>query len=127
MARNNVLNAHINGTRIRDMERTSAPKKASQANDWHPADIVAALRKAGWSVRGLAHRHSVTPTTISRAMRQSSAANEKRIAEALKLDPKLIWPSRYNADGSRKLQGFQAIRQCTRETVARNGKDRAAA
>ena len=109
------------------MQRTQAPKKTSQANDWHPADIVAALRKAGWTVRGLAQRHEVTPTTISRAMRQSSGANEKRIADALKLHPKFIWPSRYNADGTRKLQGFHATQQCTREAVARNGKERVAA
>lgn len=120
MARFNVRNAHINTTRTGYMERISVPKKASQRSDWHPADIVAALRKAGWTVRALAIHYDIAPTGLSRAMRESSPAGERRIAKALNLHPKTIWPSRYHADGSRKLQGIHAI-QSTRDLRGRNG------
>lgn len=96
-----------------------APKKASQ-EDWHPADVIAALRKRGITLRALAVKHGIKDSSsFSAALVRSLPANEKRIADALELHPKDIWPSRYNTDGSRKLQGFRAI-QSTAAATARN-------
>jgi Ner family transcriptional regulator len=77
-------------------------KPASQepAQDWHKADIKAALEKRGWSLRSLAKRHGLSHTTLAQALRSSYPACEKRIAEALDLHPMNIWPSRYNKDGT---------------------------
>jgi len=57
---------------------------------------------------------------------RSYPLNEKRIADALGLHPKEIWPSRYNEDGTRKPQGFRVLQQkkCTRAVTGRNGNAR---
>lgn len=99
---------------------TKAPKKASQ-EDWHPADVIAALRKRGITLRALATQHGIKDSSsFSAALVRSLPVNEKRIADALELHPKDIWPSRYFDDGSRKPQGFRAI-QSTSAATARNG------
>ena len=100
--------------------QSKASKKASH-EDWHPADVIAALRKRGITLRALAVQHGLKDSSgMSVALVRSLPVNEKRIADALGLHPKEIWPSRYNEDGSRKLQGFRAI-QCTAAAAARNG------
>lgn len=107
---------------------TKAAKKASldaeaPAQDWHPADIVAALHKAGYTLAKLAEEHGLkSGQTFSHAMRRSLPVSEQRIADALGIHPKTIWPSRYNVDGSRKLQGFRAI-ESTRRSRRVNGND----
>jgi len=101
-------------------------KKASQ-EDWHPADVIAALRKKNITLKGLALAHGLADSTsMSAALVRSLPTNERRIAEALNLHPKDIWPSRYNADGTRKLQGFRAVQFNARETAV-NGNRRVAA
>lgn len=103
-----------------------APKKASQ-EDWHPADILAALHKRGITLRALAAQHGMTNTSsFSAAMIRSYPANEKRIAEALDLHPKDIWPSRYFEDGTPRKRGLRALKS-TRVTAGRNGNARVAA
>jgi lambda repressor-like predicted transcriptional regulator len=97
-------------------------KKASQL-DWHPADILAALHKRGITLRALAAQHGFTSSsTLSAAMVRSYPANEKRIAEALDIHPKSIWPSRYNEDGTRKPQGLRAMKS-TQSHCQRNGNN----
>lgn len=81
------------------MATKQAAKKAS-AKDWHSADIKAALAKAGWSMRQLGIENSVTGETIRRALRTPYPKSERIIADAIGVDPTVIWPSRYNADGS---------------------------
>lgn len=105
---------------------TKAPKKASH-EDWHPADVLAALHKAGWTLRGLAHEHGMTnSSSFSAAMVRSYPANEKRIADALGLHPKEIWPSRYFEDGTPRPRGLRALKS-TRVTNGRNGNEKVAA
>ncbi len=95
------------------------------AEDLHPSDILAALHKAGWTLESLGHHHGLTSgQTLSKALRTPMPIGEKRIAEALNMHPKEIWPSRYHQNGERKLHGFRAI-QSTRKRVAVNGKDEA--
>ena len=85
-------------------------KKASR-EDWHPADILAALHKRGITLRALAASHGLTnSSTLSAAMVRSYPSSERRIADALGLHPMEIWPSRYNSDGSRKPQGLRALK-----------------
>lgn len=67
--------------------------------DWHPADVKAALEKAGWSVTRLAKSHGHTHGVISRALRRPYERGERIVADALGLDPREIWPSRYLPDG----------------------------
>lgn len=88
---------------------TSTLKKTSQQQeDWHPADVVAELRKAGITLAGLARAYGLTSSSaFSVALVRSYPICEKRIAHALKLHPMQIWPSRYNEDGSIKPRGYR--------------------
>lgn len=105
---------------------TNTDKKASQ-DDWHPAKVKMELHIRGITLSGLAEAHGLTSSsTLSAALTRSYPANEKRIAEAIGVHPKEIWPSRYNEDGTRKPQGFRAL-QSTAADIARNGNVRKAA
>lgn len=77
------------------MTKQSAPKKASH-EDWHRADIVAALRKSGWSLRKLATHHGyASPTTLTTALDRPWPKGERLIAAAIGIEPADIWPTRY--------------------------------
>lgn len=96
--------------------------KKTSPEDWHPADIKAALYKKGITLLGLAQAYGLTnSTTISHTFLRSYPANEKRIADAIGVHPKVIWPSRYNADGSQKPRGMRAL-QFNAANVVRNSK-----
>jgi len=89
---------------------TTAVKKTSQKEDWHPADVVAALRKAGLSLSGLAQAYGLTSSSaFSVALVRSYPICEQRIADALGIPPMVIWPTRYNADGSIKPRGYRDV------------------
>lgn len=105
----------------------NTPKKASQ-EDWHPADILAALHKRGITLLELSRRCGIKgSTTLSKAMVNTAyPLNEKRIAEALEMAPKDIWPTRYNADGTRKSFGLRALKS-TQSGCQHNGNLRRAA
>ena len=88
---------------------TQGPKKSSQ-EDWHPADIKAALQKRGTTLSRVALDAGLTSSSsLSACLARPMPANEKRIAAALGMEPATIWPSRYNADGTPKLRGIRAI------------------
>jgi Ner family transcriptional regulator len=90
-------------------KKTSLDANTS-AQDWHPADVTAALHKAGGSMHKLARHHGLTSAgTFSKALRSSYPIAEKRIAEALDMHPKEIWPSRYYASGEPKPRGYRAF------------------
>ena len=92
------------------MDKLNDLKKASHS-DWHPADIVAALRKAGWSLRRLSMHYQLAPGTLKVALQMPYPNGERLIAAAIGVKPWEIWPSRYDADGQpnrgRKMRGFK--------------------
>jgi lambda repressor-like predicted transcriptional regulator len=59
------------------------------------------LRRAGTSFAEIARRHGWNRTTVSKAMFIASYPQELAVAEALGLDPKVLFPERYRRDGSR--------------------------
>lgn len=63
--------------------------------DWHPADIKAALEKAGWTLAALGRAHGRSTSFIHNAFRQRTPAAQAAIAEAIGVKPWDIWPSRY--------------------------------
>lgn len=93
------------------MRQLHEAKKAS-LQDWHPADIVAALRKRGWSLRQLSIHHGYNPTALKHALAGPWPRGEMLIAAALELPPQHIWPSRYDRHGQpnrgRKMLGPRA-------------------
>lgn len=106
----------------------NSTKKTSR-EDWHPADIKAALDKAGWTLRALAAHHGVkASSTLSHTFERSYPLNEKRIADAIGVTPQEIWPSRYNEDGTKKPRGLRALRlKSTQYACQHNGNLRRAA
>lgn len=80
------------------MKPVKAPKRL---RDWPRADIIAALHKKGLSLRQLAKIHGCGVSTLSMALRGPAAPSEDLIAAALGLSPAVLWPSRFNPDGTR--------------------------
>lgn len=77
------------------MSTKTSPKKPPHG-DWHPADIKAALEKAGWTLRRLSFHHGYkSGTTLKNALHTRWPRGQRLIAEALGIDPAVIWPSRY--------------------------------
>lgn len=63
--------------------------------DWHRADVVAALKKQGWSVRALAREAGLAESTLYTALYRPYPNGEKIIAKALGKNPEEIWAKRY--------------------------------
>lgn len=85
---------------IRGMSSFTSPKKPAP-KDWHPADIQAALRKAGWTFRSLSREHHYC-ANLADAMHRPWLRAEQLIAAAIGVRAQDIWPSRFNADGTRR-------------------------
>jgi len=64
--------------------------------DWHPADIIAALRKKGTSLAAESRRNGLSSSTLANALTRPWPKGELIIATALGTDPWAIWPSRYH-------------------------------
>lgn len=80
------------------MSEKRTPKKPPRG-DWHPADIKAALEKAGWSLRRLSLHHGYADaSTLKVALHRKYPKAQRLIAEAIGEDPATIWPSRYPVD-----------------------------
>jgi Ner family transcriptional regulator len=68
--------------------------------DWHPADVLAALKKRGHNLAGLSVANGYHPTAAGKALRQPWPAIERLIATAIGVPPQQIWPSRYDSEGN---------------------------
>lgn len=67
-----------------------------QPQDWHKADILAAVHKAGWSLAELSRYHGYSNSrSISVALTRRWPKAQKLIAEVIGVPPETIWPSRY--------------------------------
>ena len=76
---------------------------------WHPADVKAALEKAGWnfskiSLQIMGHRDK---RTSYRVLRHPYPVMEKVVGELLGVHPAEIWPDRYKADGTPSGSGIR--------------------
>ncbi|WP_123591389.1 helix-turn-helix domain-containing protein [Salinisphaera orenii] len=81
-------------------KRTTSKKPAR--GDWHPADIKAALEKAGWSLRRLSVHHGLGAQSLQKCLHQPWPRAERLVAAAIGRQPRQVWPSRYHADGTPK-------------------------
>ncbi|MBU2967090.1 helix-turn-helix transcriptional regulator [Amphritea sp. 2_MG-2023] len=64
--------------------------------DWHPADIKAAIEKKGTTLAELARQHGYNrPTSFYNALKIRYPKVERIIAAFLEVEPEEIWPSRY--------------------------------
>lgn len=67
--------------------------------DWHRADIRAALEKKGTNLRTLSRQAGLAQDTLKNVLVRPWPKGEKLIADALGIDAKQIWPSRYKKRG----------------------------
>jgi Ner family transcriptional regulator len=82
------------------MMTKQAPNRRTQLDDWHRADIIAAVRKAGWTLSELARYHGyANRSTLLRPLDRPWPKGERLIAEVIGVEPAEIWPSRYDAEG----------------------------
>ncbi|HAU6789226.1 TPA: transcriptional regulator [Salmonella enterica subsp. enterica serovar Taiping] len=65
-------------------------------SDWHPADIIAALKKRGTSLSALSRQAGLASSTLANALIRRWPKGERLIAEALGVAPEKIWLSRYS-------------------------------
>lgn len=63
--------------------------------DWHPADIIAALRKKGTTLAAVSRQAGLSSSTLTNALSRPWPKGEWIIADALAIHPSEIWPSRY--------------------------------
>lgn len=68
----------------------------SKFMDWHRADIVAGLRKKGTSLAAESRRAGLADSTLSNVLQRPWPKGEKIVADALGIEPWIIWPSRYH-------------------------------
>ncbi len=86
-------------------------QKSGTNQDWHPADVVSALRKKGTSLRqiGLANGY----THIQAVLVRPWWVVEQLVAAAIEKKPADIWPTRYAENVSR-----EHAKRLTRNTAA---------
>lgn len=82
--------------RSNSLASDATPKPQIGPQDWHKADIVAAVHKAGWTLKGLSLHHGYSnKNSLSCALQRKWPKAERLIAECIGIDPQTIWPSRY--------------------------------
>jgi Ner family transcriptional regulator len=74
----------------------------------HPADVIAALRKRGTSLRKIAMENNYSH--IQRVLTSPWLAAEQLVAKALDTRPEDLWPSRYVNPNDRALAFKQTRR-----------------
>lgn len=62
--------------------------------NWHPADIIASLRKRGTSLAALSRQAGLASSTLGNALTRPWPKGELIIAQALNISPEIIWPER---------------------------------
>lgn len=106
------------------LPKKGQPLPGNTRADWHPADIKAALNRAGYTMASLAENLGFNSgSSLSKALTSSSPSAERHLAAAIGIHPMEIWPSRYNEDGSRKPQGSWLLESSRR---SRNAQAKAA-
>lgn len=77
---------------------------------WHPADIIAALRKKGTSLAALSRSAGLSSSTLANAITRPWPKGEFLIAEAIGVHPSEIWPERYYDEDKELINRAKLIR-----------------
>lgn len=76
--------------------RTNQNVKKVPATDWHPADIVAALKKCGTNLSKLSADNGLSRGCLRNALYRPYPKAERIIANKIGVAPSEIWGSRYS-------------------------------
>ncbi|MGC6388129.1 helix-turn-helix domain-containing protein [Ewingella sp. S1.OA.A_B6] len=63
--------------------------------NWHQADIIAALRKKGTTLAAVSRGAGLSSSTLANALSRPWPKGERIIADAIGIHPSMIWPNRY--------------------------------
>jgi len=75
---------------------TGKDNKMSDKNqNWHQADIKAAIEKAGLNMSQLSRNSGLAEGTLRNVFKLRYPKAQRIIGDAIGVDPKVIWPSRY--------------------------------
>lgn len=85
--------------------------KPRDPRDWHPADVLAALKKSGWTLRRLSLSLGYGPNWAQAALKRPYPHAERVIAEKCGIPARVMWPSRYTPDGEPIQRGEVKLRQ----------------
>jgi len=80
-------------------------------NDWHPADVIAALKKKGTTLAAVSRQAGLGSSTLANALSRSWPKGEGLIAAALGIHPAEIWPSRYYDSAGKLIDRQKRIRR----------------
>lgn len=72
--------------------------------NWHHADILAALKKRGMSLAALSRSAGLSSSTLANTLYRLWPKGEYIIAHALDLAPDAIWPERYKDSQGNKIR-----------------------
>lgn len=75
--------------------------------DWHPADIISALKKKGTTLAAVSREAGLSSSTLSNALVRPWPKGEYLIAKAIGIEPQHIWPSRYYDPDTHQLRDRQ--------------------
>ncbi|TPG64949.1 transcriptional regulator [Ewingella americana] len=71
--------------------------------NWHPADIIAALHKKGTTLAALSRQSGLSSSTLSNALSRPWPKGELLIANAIGVRPAEIWPQRYFTENGQPI------------------------
>jgi Ner family transcriptional regulator len=82
-------------------------------SDWHPADIIAEVRKTGVSLAQLSRENGMASGTLANALKRPWPKGEWIIADRIGLLPSMIWPTRYTGKNiTRKPSPHRSVLNC---------------
>ncbi|GBU14288.1 transcriptional regulator [Enterobacterales bacterium] len=71
--------------------------------NWHTADIIAALHKKGTTLAALSRESGLSSSTLANALSRPWPKGELLIAQALGTKPSDIWPLRYFTENGQPI------------------------
>lgn len=77
--------------------------------DWHSADIIAALHKKKLTLSGLSRQAGLSSSTLANVLTRPWPKGEWLIGDALGIHPSVIWPSRYYDPQTHELIDRKAL------------------
>lgn len=87
------------------LNRTPDMAKKPAPQDWHKADIKAAVHKAGFTFKGLSIAHGYRSVdACHQCLHRPYPKVERIVASAIGVKPEEIWPSRYQQDSKRRVK-----------------------
>lgn len=103
------------------MEHLNSSKKPAEQvalQDWHPADIKAALEKAGWTLRQLSIAYGYAPDTLKNVLREARPVAQEIIGTVIGVKPQVIWPTRYDVAGAPRRELEKVESACSQPASA---------